>query len=257
MTGPKVVALVFGVLGIMVGVALIAGATVILTEDRDDDGFFVSSEYTFERSSHAIVSEDADILTDGPSWVIDRLTDPVHLRIQGRNTDGQGLFIGLAATSDVDGYLAGVAHHEITGLDIDDGSITNADYVSHEGSAAPSAPGSQTFWDLSTEGTGLQTLDWSLEPGNWTVVVMNTDASAGVSADLAFGAKISNIIAVTWVVMGFGLISVLGGGFLMYRAFRRDGTRRDQVIDLRGDAPPLEVPSIVTPPLDQKPKTKT
>ncbi len=86
---------------------------------------------------------------------------------------------------------------------------------------------------------------------------MNADASAGVNADVTFGAKISNIIPIAWVVMGFGLISVLGGGFLISRAFRRPGTRGTELIDLRGDAPPIEVPQLVTPPVDKKPRTRT
>jgi hypothetical protein len=257
MTGTKILALVFGVLGVLVGAALIAGATTVLTEDRDEDGFFVSSEYTFERSSHAIVSEDVDILTDAPSWVIDRLTEPVDLRIQGTNAGGAGLFIGIAATADVESYLSGVAYDEVTSLDVDDGSIANVEYVSHQGTQLPTTPGNEAFWDVATDGEGLQTLDWSLDSGNWTVVVMNTDASAGVNADLAFGAKISNIISIAWVVMGFGLISTLGGGFLIYRGLRRSGASRTDVIDLRGDAPPIEVPQLVTPPVDKKPRAKT
>lgn len=86
---------------------------------------------------------------------------------------------------------------------------------------------------------------------------MNTDGSAGVNADLAFGAKISNIIPIAWVVLGFGLISTLGGGFLIYRGLRRSGASRTDVIDLRGDAPPIEVPQLVTPPVDKKPRAKT
>lgn len=141
MTGPKILALVFGVLGVLVGATLLAGATTILTEDRDEDGFFVSDEHTFERSSHAILSEDVDILTDAPSWVIDRLTDPVDLRIQGTDAGGAGLFIGIAATADVETYLSGVAHDEVTSLDIDDGSIANVEYVIHEGTQFPTTPG--------------------------------------------------------------------------------------------------------------------
>ena len=41
------------------------------------------------------------------------------------------------------------------------------------------------------------------------------------------------------------------------RSFRRGDTQRDRVIDLTGDSPPADVPPLVTPPLDRKPKTKT
>jgi hypothetical protein len=244
---------------VLVGAALIVGATTILAEDRDDDGFYVSEESNFAQSSHAIVSEDVDLLTDVPSWVADRLVDPVDLRIQGTNAGDDGLFIGIAATTDVNSYLSRVAHHEVTSLDIDDGAISGVEYLSKEGTGVPTEPGSVGFWEISTEGSGLQTLDWALESGSWTVVVMNPDGSAGVNADLAFVAKVANITAIAWIVMALGLISVLGGGYLTYRGFRRprEWERTPDVIDLRGDAAPVEVPPLLTPPIDKLPRAKT
>ena len=246
MTGGKIAALIFGILGVLVGAALIAGATTILTEDRDDDGFFISEGYTFAQPSHAIVSEDIEILSEAPSWLIDRITDPVDLRIQGTSASGEGLFVGVAPTTDVAIYLSGVAHHEVTSLDFDGSTIAGVDYRSVEGTAVPTRPGSQTMWEVSTEGAAVQTLDWSLESGSWTVVLMNADASAGVDADLALGAKISNIVAISWIVMAIGIVSVLGGMYLVYRGIRRASVLEGgpPVLDLRDEAPPVETPSV-------------
>lgn len=223
MTGTKIVAIVFGVLGVLVGAAMIAGSITVLTEDRDTDDFYVTEGYTFERSSQAIVYEDVDILSDAPSWLTDRITDPVDVRIQGTSVGGQGLFVGIATTADVSQYLSGVAYDEVTSLDIDGSTIASVEYQSHQGTAAPVAPGSEGFWAASTEGAGTQTLDWSLESGDWSVVVMNADASSGVAADLIFGAKLSNFIAAVWIAMAVGLASMLGGGYLLYRGLRRSG----------------------------------
>jgi len=49
---------------------------------------------------------------------------------------------------------------------------------------------------------------------------MNADASSAVAADLIFGAKLSNFIAVVWIAMAVGLASMLGGGYLLYRGLR-------------------------------------
>ncbi len=92
----------------------------MLTADRDDDGFFISEEHEFEQASYAIASEDVDILGDAPSWVIDQLTNPVAIRVPGSSDAGTSLFMGIAPTSDVDGYLSGVGYHEVTGIDVDD-----------------------------------------------------------------------------------------------------------------------------------------
>ena len=92
---------------------------------------------------------------------------------------------------------------------------------------------------MSTEGVGPLTLVWPLESGSWTAVVMNADGSAGVTADLAFGAKISDIIAIAWGVLAFGLCSLLAGGLLVFRGFRRRNKPEEStgVADWRDPAP--------------------
>jgi hypothetical protein len=234
----KVVALVFGVLGLLVGAALIAGATSILTADRDD-GYFTSEAYRFDRQTVAVTSEDLDVLTDAPSWLADWLTDPVSIRFQA--TAGfDSLFMGIAPTSDVSGYLAGVAHDEVTDIDIDNSVIVDVTYETHLGTEIPPQPGTVGFWTTSVEGIGIRTLDWSLETGNWTVVLMNSDASPGVVADVTLGAKIDNLIGFAWIGMAFGVISVLGGGYLTYRGARPEpgrGVREDEF------APPPAAPA--------------
>ncbi len=242
MTGRKIAAVIFGLLGVLVGVAFIAAAATILTGDPDEDGFYVSDEYTFDRTSHAIVSDDLDILTDGPAWVIDRVTDPIDVRLIGTTADDEGLFMGIAATADVDAYLSGVSYDEVTGMDFDNSTIADVTYLAHSGAAVPNAPADEPIWVASSEGVGLQTFDWSMESGSWTAVVMNSDASAGITADLAFGAKISNLVAMAWIIMALGLGSLLVGGYLMYRGLR--SARRDEVgtryVDLRGGTSPIE-----------------
>jgi hypothetical protein len=246
MTGSKIAAVVFGVLSLLVGAAMIAGAAALLTEDRDDDGFYISEDYTFAQSSHAIVSEDIEIVREAPGWLIDRVLDPVDLRIQGTNAGEAPLFMGVAATSDVDGYLADVAYHEVTDLKFDGSKIDDVEYRTVAGTTTPTAPGAERFWEVSVEGTGLQTLDWSLESGSWTVVVMNADATAGVDADLALGAKISNLVAIAWVVIGIGVLFGLLGMYLMYRGFRRPEFREPtRIVDLREEAEEREREPIV------------
>lgn len=237
MTGRTTTAIVLGALGALMGIALIAGAATVLTLDVDDDGFDTTEAYRFERSSHAIVAEEPDGLADPPSWLID------EIRIQGTNTTGEALFIGIAATADVDSYLAGAAHHEITDLIFNnDSTIRDVEYSTHEGTTAPTAPGLQGFWMESVEGTGTQTLDWSLDSGNWTVVVMNADASTRVTADLAVGIRMPILTTLAWIALAVGVVSLLGGGYLAYRGLRHRSQpqRPTSVVDLRQEAPPVD-----------------
>ncbi len=238
----KVAKVVFGVLGLLIGIAAISGSLSILVDERDDDDFFTSHEQEFARTSSAVASEDIDLLTDAPGWLADWLTDPVDVRIHGASNDASDIFFGIAATGDVEAYLAGVNYDEVTSIDFAGDDIR---YRTHEGSVLPIAPGSEAFWVTSIQGPGEQTLDWSLETGNWSVVLMNADASPGIDANVVFGAKISNMVLIMWIGLAFGVLSVLGGGLLLYLGLRR----RDEVtltpvdVELRGTATPRDVVS--------------
>jgi hypothetical protein len=60
-----------------------------------------------------------------------------------------------------------------------------------------------------------------------------------VNADLVFGARISNIVAIAWGVIAFGLFSVFGGGYLVYGEIRRRRSSEGaiHVSDLREPEP--------------------
>ena len=40
----------------------------------------------------------------------------------------------------------------------------------------------------SVAGTGTETITWEADEGDWTLIVMNGDATAPVTADVAIGA---------------------------------------------------------------------
>jgi hypothetical protein len=63
-------------------------------------------------------------------------------------------------------------------------------------------------------------LDWSLETGNWSLVVMNADASAGIEVTVVFGVQISNFVLLMWLGLGLGILAVLWAVFLTYRGLR-------------------------------------
>jgi hypothetical protein len=125
-------------------------------------------------------------------------------------------------------------------------NIVAVEYTSHEGLAAAGVPGSEQFWVASTSGTGQQTLDWTIESGEWAMVVMNADASSGVSADLRFGALApSGLESLAWTSFAVGLVALIGGGLLMYLGLRRragDSTPLPRDLRDDGSAPPSKTP---------------
>ena len=94
------------------------------------------------------------------------------------------------------------------------------------GGAPESPPSMQTFWVASTTGTGKQVLDWDVEDGDWVIVAMNADGSAGVTTELRVGAEVDPLI---WIALGVLLAGVLvgvGAAALIYVGSRRQTLSR-------------------------------
>jgi hypothetical protein len=231
-----------------VGIVLIViGGLVLLmgrpsTKYRDVDGYYIDEPFTYGRSSRAIVTDDTDILQGvyeqlaSDEFVLYVTADPGELRLQGTASGTATLFMGIAPSSAVDGYLADVAHDEISDVERHQESkkILDVRYTTHEGTRVPTRPSTEAFWLNWVEGTGLQTLDWEVESGDWTAVIMNADGSSGVTAELAFGAAPSvNVDAIRRVSLIAGAILVICGGLLLFIAYRR----RDSDSPTPPDAP--------------------
>ena len=138
------------------------------------------------------------------------------MRLRAETSSDGVLFVGIAATADVDAYLDGVGHDEIVEWDADQADITDVEYVTHRGTAIPDAPGSEMFWETSAAGTGEQILECTIEPGDWTVVVMNTDASSGIGAEVSFGTRVpASVQVIAWTVFALGVVALVSGATLL------------------------------------------
>jgi hypothetical protein len=116
------------------------------------------------------------------------------------------VFLGVGPTGRVSKYLAGVAHDKLTHIDWMQGSVA---YAHVDGTTLPSAPGKQSFWVARQQGSGAQTLEWELQPGDWTVVIMNADASAPVAANMRVAARFGILVPLVAGLVGIGVV-VLG-----------------------------------------------
>jgi hypothetical protein len=94
------------------------------------------------------------------------------------------------------------------------------EYSGRSGGAPSAQPGDETFWVASTTGAGERTLDWEPEDGDWRAVVMNEDASRGVSAELSIGAELDSIL---WIGIGLlvaGALFAVGSALAITAATR-------------------------------------
>jgi hypothetical protein len=90
-----------------------------------------------------------------------------------------------------------------------------------KGLKASAPPAAQRFWVVSAHGSGTQTVAWDLEDGDWSVVVMNEDASRGVHARISAGVKATFLGTEGWVSTGAGLLLLIGAGAVLVRTRRR------------------------------------
>jgi hypothetical protein len=190
-------------LGAAGGVAAFADQVV-----RDDAGFVMSDEELLTTDTYALVSDQITIHTDSSTADLPEsiLGDA---KIEATGADGSTIFVGVARTADVADYLDGVWQAEVVDLDSTDGGGLDPEYAV-TGQDAPSVPPTEVdLWTAQGTGTGTVSVVWPVEDGDWTVVVMNADGSADVTADVAVGATLDWLgwAAVAFLVAaGIGLI---------------------------------------------------
>ena len=218
----RVVLLVLGILAALLALGILGVGGTLLWADqtqRDTDGFVSADPQRFSSDGYAILSDSIDIDEDIPDWLLSE--DVVgSVRVQAEAAEGGEIFLGLGPTADVRRYLAGVEHDVVRDLDYEP---FRASYRHVDGAAPRSPPGDQTFWTADASGSGEQTLEWDLEQGDWSLVLMNADGSAGVAADVSAGAEAPFVI---WLAVGLIVLGVLllaAAALLMYLVFRPTG----------------------------------
>jgi hypothetical protein len=197
---------------LFVGGAVLFGAQVIL---RDTHGFYTSPSYRLTTGSYAVVMPDVDTdLGARPGSQI-RLHQAASVRITTEARD-RAVFAGIARSSDISSYLAGVAHEEF--VDIRGGEVINRVVP---GGALPAPPADQTFWIASSGGTGTQDLTWPVEEGRWSLVIMNLDGTAPLDVVARAGVRIEYLTPAALALLALGALCLIGA----IRAFRRPGLR--------------------------------
>lgn len=199
-----------GIAGLVVATSLLFGGGSLLLLDAtltDEEGFFNSVPFDVEVDGYAVVAGPAEIDV-APDVPVD-LGEIATLRIHATHEDPtQGIFVGIADTADVDAYLGGVPHAIVEDLDEESFSLTYRVDASGE---LPETPSEQPFWVSSAYGPGVQELEWDIEAGDVSFVVMNMDASDGISFEAVVGARIPLIRPIgTSLFIGGGVALAVG-----------------------------------------------
>ncbi len=237
MSAGRVVGVIVGSLILVVGIGLLFGGGALVGVDRgftDAEGFLTVPSSDLERDTYAVA---AKAVFEG-EWIW-WYRHPTTVRI--RMTGEQPVFLGIAPRADLEAYLSDVSYSEIEDIDFDDyhkDRVWTTEYADHIGPNAPASPTDQTFWHASVQGEGTQTLIWTIEPGDWMLVVMNADGSRGIEMSGTVGAETPWLLAVGIGVLAAGVLLTAIGLVLVLFVARRSRTTEPQEA-----AEPQPVPS--------------
>ena len=222
-TAGRIARLVLGGLLALIGLGVFAGGAygLWLHTTQRSDGYVMTSSERFTTASYALATRTLHISSDVPSFLYGRdWLGNVRIRGESANPD-RPVFIGIARKTDVDRYLAGMAHADVVDVSGSTfGSSYRPSYRPRPGGKPATPPERATFWVARVAGRGTQTLTWSVKSGRWAVVVMRPDGSRGVSADLGAGAKLPALLWVSIVLLVLGMLTLGGAAALIYFAAR-------------------------------------
>ncbi|GAA3560394.1 hypothetical protein GCM10022419_046290 [Nonomuraea rosea] len=178
----SIVALTAGALLAFAGIATaVTGAgAALLGQARDAGGFISTSTERVSTTTYALTTEQITITGQSVPF-LQQSVGRIRVETAGSRTP---VFVGIARQDEAAVYLRGVAHDQVTHVALQPGG--DIGYERHPGTAPAAPPSARTFWAA----TGTGTLTWDIQPGDWTVVIMNTDATPDVTADLTLAATL-------------------------------------------------------------------
>ena len=200
----RIAAMVAAGLAGLLSLGLLGAGGLLLWGDsqKDDQGYLSTRTERFATNTSALTTDNLDIDLDGADWLLDRdRFGKVRLTIDPNAS--KPVFVGVARSADVSRYLSGTSHELVDDVDF---SPFTADYRRLNGKREPAKPAAQKFWEASTHGSGRQTLTWDVDDGDWSIVVMNDDASRQVDVGVKAGAELGFLNGAGWGAIVSGLV---------------------------------------------------
>jgi hypothetical protein len=219
----RITALVFGVLLLLPGLGLLSAGGTLLWADwtSRSDGFVFSPDEVFSSQGYALVSERIDLRTDADWLPVSAALGTATVEVTGPGQDE--VFVGIAPVGDASAYLGDVQRTVIDDLGFDQPGSSADDLP---GGAPSGPPGDQDFWTAQAIGSGTQQLTWEPAEGDWMLVVMNADASAGLQVEARVGAEFPALEGIGWAVLIGGVLITAIAVLLLWIAVRTPRDRR-------------------------------
>jgi hypothetical protein len=221
--GSRIALTITGAIASLVAVALVAGGALALWGNslKDDDGYLRTDTERFTADTRALATENVDVDLGDADFIAES-DDLGKITVSAQSRDGKPVFVGIARTTDVERYLADVPYSTVNDID---STPFRADYERHAGNRHPVSPDHAGIWQASNHGQGKQSIEWDIDDGDYSVVVMNADGSLGVDADISAGAELPFLDEIGWSAIGSGAFALILGIGLIALAVRRPQPR--------------------------------
>ena len=204
----KIILILLGLIALIAGLAISAFGVAGLSFGGRS-GVLQSGYHAISTPTDAFVSNPSEIRNSNH---VGRTGNPVTLRVYGRNST-KPLFVGIGPSAQVAAYLNGAPYEQVTHVDFGPFRLTSTRI---DGTTQPAAPADQSFWVAQATGSTPQ-LRWPVDDGDYRVVIMNADASPGVSLDARVGLKIKGLFGIALGATIFGcLLALLGLGLMIW-----------------------------------------
>ena len=212
---------VLGILGAvlgLVGLGLLFAGGVLFSIFGSDGEADIPLGRLAAKEGRAVVVTDFEIASTTPAPLEQSWFD-LQLQITGKKE----LFAGVASREDTLKYLQGVPYELVTTID---SSGDGLDSTTIPGDAVPSDPQAETFWTDSGAGRKVD-VTWPIGTGETTLMIMNSDASSPVRADVSVVAAVSWAVPAAIGAVVAGVVLAVVALLLVVLAFRSGG-KNDQ-----------------------------
>ena len=196
-TAGRVVTLIIGSALALISLGFLGGGGTLLWAGQAlrHDGYVTTGTSTYSTSGYALASERLSM-----HWglLLTGLVGDVRVRITPVSPD-RPVFVAIGPADRVAAYVSGTPYATVTG--------TGAGRLAvHDGAGRPAPPLTAGIWAAQATGTGTQVLRWTAQDGDWTVVAMNQDGSAGVTVRADAGVSAPGLVRLALRLIGGGII---------------------------------------------------
>lgn len=222
----RVIAILLGGFLIIVSIPILfgGGAVMGISGVFDQGGGFIGvNNINFETGTQVLIAKSMDIEGldyddfDGPPRWLWEPTIGDLVKIKAESNDDKPVFIGIIRESDALEYFGDVEYDYVTDFHLKHPrSRPYITYRRHSGDNLTFEPADLDIWVEEMHGSGEQTMIWEPEVGDYWLVIMNEDASAGVDMETGLSVRVPILGTIGRGLFLGGLVSLAFGVAIVY-----------------------------------------